>query len=186
MTKPIRAAAWLALALLSGSCAVRESKPVVRTDFDPGTSFAGYRNFAWAKVDPVVVTSPQPLNPNTHAALMQETVSQLRAKGFSHVSSTAEADFAVAFVLGSRDSLQENIYPASVSAVATVGQDYPESVEVREITTGALAIEIFRLPSGSRTWTGWATTGLTMDVYAHSEDTIREMVELILANFPPS
>lgn len=175
----------VALALLVAACAVSESDPVVRTDYDPGTSFAGYGSFAWASDDPIVVTSMQPLAPATKTALLEETAARLRAKGFRQVTSGSDADMTVAFVLGSRDSLQQNVFPASTSPVGTVGRDYGESTDVREITTGALAIEIFQQPSGQRVWTGWATTGLTMDVYANSVETIRQMVSLILEKFPP-
>jgi len=173
------------LALLLGACAVSESDPVVRTDYDPGTRFASYRSFAWTTDDPIVVTSMQPLAPTTRTALVEETAARLKAKGFRQVASAADADITVAFVLGSQDSLQENVFPGSISPVGTVGRDYRESTDVREVTTGALAIEIFQQPSGQRIWTGWATTGLTMDVYANSADTIREMVSLILDKFPP-
>lgn len=180
-----RALTGLGLALLLAACAVSESDPVVRTDYDPGTSFAGYHSFAWTTDDPIVVTSMQPLAPTTRSALLEETAAQLETKGLRQVASASDADMTVAFVLGSQDSLQENVFPGSISPVGTVGRDYRESTDVREVTTGALAIEIFQQPSGQRVWTGWATTGLTMDVYANSAETIREMVSLILEKFPP-
>ena len=69
---------------------------------------------------------------------------------------------------------------------ATVGIGYPQRSEVREVTTGAISIDVFNQASGQRTWTGWATTGLTMDVRANSEPVAREMVRLILEVFPPT
>lgn len=175
----------LTTALILAACAVREAPPTAFADFDAGTDFSNYRKYAWMQADPVIVTAARPINPNTSTVLMRETAKTLRAKGFRRVSKPEDADFVVSFVLGSRESLQVNNYPGRFRQVGEMGVVYGETSDVREISTGALSIEFFNQASGQRTWTGWATTGLTMDVYANSEDTIKEMVALILDQFPP-
>jgi hypothetical protein len=117
---------------------------------------------------------------------MDETSSQLAARGIRRVANPEEADFVVAFSVGTRDDLQVNNFPAKYRQFPTVGRSYPQQSEVREVTTGALSIEVFNQASGQRTWTGWASTGLTMDVRANAEPVARDMVRLILEVFPPT
>ena len=175
----------LLAALLLSACAVREAAPSVFADFDQGTDFSGYETFAWANGDPVIVTAAQPLTkPTSRVTLLESTESALRAKGIRRVKTPEEADFIVSFVLGTEDSLQENNFPGRFRQVGQEGVVYGETSEVREVSPGVIFIE-FADGRGQRTWTGWATTGLTMDVYANSEDKFREMVTLILEQFPP-
>ncbi len=181
----LRHALGLATLLALSACAVREAAPSAFADFDEGTDFSGYQAYAWMRADPVIVTAARPLNPNTSTVLMRETEKALKARGFRRVGKQEDADFVVSFVLGSRESLQVNEYPGRFRQVGEVGVVYGERSDVREVSTGAISIEFFSQASGQRTWTGWATTGLTMDVYANSEETIREMVALILDQFPP-
>ncbi len=179
-----RLALILLVCALSPACATREAKPVAFADYDRETSFAGYRSYAWMKANPLFVATIQPVNPNLEATLMSETAALLAAKGIRRVEKPEDADFVVSFTVGSRDNLQVNNYPGRYR-LGRVGSAYPESSEVREVTTGAIAIEVFNQETGTRTWTGWATTGLTMDVRADSAPVVKEMVQLILEQFPP-
>lgn len=174
-----------AIGPLSG-CAVQEASPVAFTDFDPGTDFSNYQTFAWMRPDPLYNATAQPVTPSLQQNLMRDTAAGLTAKGYRQVSKPADADFVVSFAIGTVNSLQENNYPGRTNPLASSDLDYPESSEIREVTTGAISIEIFEARSGRRTWTGWATTGLTLDVRADAKAVTNEMVTLILAKFPPS
>jgi len=171
--------------LLLSACALREAPPEVVTDYDPGTDFNGYQTFAWMSAHPLLNATSQPVTPNLEKNLMDETAAQLSAQGYRKVATPAEADFVVSFVIGTRSSLQVNAYPGRYRPPGNVGGSYHESSEVREVTTGAISIEFFNQQTAQRIWTGWATTGLTMDVRANAEETTREMVQLILEQFPP-
>jgi len=167
-------------------CAVQEASPVAFTDFDPDTDFSHYHTFAWMRPDPLFNATAQPVTPNLQKNLMRDTAAGLKAKGYRQVSKPADADFVVSFAIGAVDSLHENNFPGRTNPLASSDLDYPESSEIREITTGAISIEIFEARSGRRTWTGWATTTLTLDVRADARAVTSEMVALILAEFPPS
>ena len=170
--------------LLSG-CAVREGSTSVYADYDPGTRFDGYRTFTWESANPLVVATSGVVSPSLQPSLMQETASILRARGLRQVNSRLEADLLVAFAIGSVSSLQENNYPGSQQPIGTVGQSYSESSEVREITTGMLSVDMFNRGSGQRVWTGWAATGLTMDVRVNQSEEVADIIGQILAQFPP-
>ena len=81
---------------------------------------------------------------------------------------------------------QQTTFPGRYRQIGTVGQTYGESSEIREITTGALAIEIFDQASARRLWTGYATTGMTMDVRINSQAETKELVAMIMDQFPPN
>jgi hypothetical protein len=176
----------LSLVCLISACAVREGKTSIYADYDPGTSFTDYRTFAWMTQNPLVASTPDVVNPNLQTNLMAETAAQLKNKGFRQVSTPGEADIVVAFTIGARDSLQENNFPGRYRQIGTVGQTYGESSEIREITTGALSIEIFDQASARRLWTGYATTGVTMDVRINSQAETKELVAMIMDQFPPN
>ena len=186
MTKPQTSFWILAACVLVAGCAVREAKPIAFADYDRETDFSGYRSYAWMSVNPLYVATIQPVNPSLQKYLMDETSAQLTALGMRKVARPEDADFVVAFSVGTRDDLQINNYPAKYRQFATGSIGYRARSEVREVTTGAITIDVFNQASGQRTWTGWATTGLTMDVRANSEPIVREMVRLILEVFPPA
>lgn len=174
----------LVMLFISG-CAVREGTTSVYADYDPGTRFDNYRTFTWESANPLVVSTSGVVSPSLQPSLMQETAGILKARGLRQVSSRLEADLLVAFAIGSVSSLQENIYPGSQQPIGTVGQSYSETSEVREITTGMLSVDMFNRASGQRVWTGWAATGLTMDVRMNQSEEVADIIGQILAQFPP-
>jgi len=185
ITSTPKALIAIAALQLLAACAVREAPPVAYSDFDRGTDFSGYHTFAWARPDPLYNATAQPVTPNLQKNLMRETAATLTAKGFRQVEKPDDADLVVSFAIGTIDSLQVNNFPGRSNPIASSELDYPETSEIREVTTGAISIEIFTAGSMQRIWTGWATTGLTLDVRANAEATTKEMVTLILAQFPP-
>ena len=136
----------LTLLLLTSGCV---TQPQLKTfsDYDEGTKFTDYRSFAWMTQNPLFVASMQPVNPSLQQSLMRETSAQLKARGFSQVSRPEDADFVVSFTVGSRDNLQVNNYPSKYRQIATVGQSYPETSEVREVTTGKVVMSTDKLPN---------------------------------------
>ena len=164
------------LTLLLHACAVSEVNPEVFSDYDRGTSFAGYQTFAWQSADPMVVASPRPITAEGRRIALARTVSGLEAKGFRHVKRDANPDLEVVVVFGSRDGLKLNNYPGRW------GRSY---VELRDAPQGGIGIELFKGGTEQLLWTGWATTGLTEEVYANRDDVIEELINKVLAEFPP-
>ncbi len=166
------------LTLLSvAACAVSENNPQVFADFDRGTSFDSYRTFAWKSVDPFVVSSTRPLQEDSRALLLKETSAQLEAKGLTQVDLDTNPDLLVSIIVGSRSGLRQNNYPIW-------GRNYSD---VRDTSTGGVGVELFRAGADpeQRLWTGWATTGLTEEVYVHREDVVQQLITLVLDQFPP-
>jgi hypothetical protein len=178
--------AVIALACLSTACAVREGSTKVFADYDSGTRFDTYRTFAWESANPLVVATNGVVDPRLQPSLMKETAAQLSSKGLREVKSKLDADLLVAFTIGSTDTLQENNFPGSVQPIGTVGQSYRESSEIREVTTGLLSVDMFNRTNRSRVWTGWAATGLTIDVRLNQQEEVKSIITLIMEQFPPA
>jgi hypothetical protein len=166
---------FLALALLNG-CAVSEVDPQVFTDYDPGTRYTGYRTFTWQQ-PPLVSSASRPIAPETQRFALKETATLLMAKGLKQVETGADADLLVSVVVGSRGGLVVNNYPGRW------GGNYSD---LREVTTAGLGVELFNAQTAQRVWTGWATTGLTAEVYANREDVIKQILTMVLAEYPPA
>lgn len=165
----------LAVVLLHG-CAVSEVDPKVFTDYDPGTRYSSYTTFAW-QTPPLVSSSPRPVASETRDFALKETATLLVAKGLQQVQTAADADLLVSVVVGSRGGLVVNNYPGRW------GGNYSD---LREVTTAGLGVEIFNRKTTQRLWTGWATTGLTAEVYANRQDVIKEILTMVLAEYPPT
>jgi len=178
--------AVIALACLSAACAVREGSTKVFADYDSGTRFDTYRTFTWESANPLVVATTGVVDPRLQPSLMKETSAQLSSKGLREVKSKLDADLLVAFTIGSTDSLQENNFPGSVQPIGTVGQSYRESSEIREVTTGLLSVDMFNRTNRQRVWTGWAATGLTIDVRLNQQEEVKSIITLIMEQFPPA
>lgn len=169
---------WMALVLIlaiSSGCAVSEVDPKVFTDYDPGTRYDGYRTYAWQN-PPLISSSPRPITPEAQQFALQETANLLAGKGLTPVESAADADLLVSVVIGSRSGLVVNNYPGRW------GGNY---ADLRETTTAGLGVELFRADNTQRIWTGWATTGLTAEVYANRKEVIKEVLTMVMAEYPP-
>ena len=171
-------AGWFAVAMMSiamSACAVSEVDPQVFTDYDPGTRYDGYRTFAWQD-PPLVSSSPRPIAPEVTQFALTETATLMTRKGLKQVESAADADLLVSVVVGSRSGLVVNNYPGRW------GGNY---ADLRETTTAGLGVELFIADTAQRIWTGWATTGLTAEVYANRQEVIKEILTMVLAEYPP-
>lgn len=171
-------AGWLVMALmliaLSG-CAVSEVDPQVFTDYDPGNRYDAYRTFTWQE-PPLISSSPRPIAPEARQFALAKTAKLLTEKGLRQVESAADADLLVSVVVGSRSGLVVNNYPGRW------GGNY---ADLRETTTAGLGVELFTADTAQRIWTGWATTGLTAEVYANRQEVIEEILTMVLAEYPP-
>lgn len=174
-SSPIAWLFWAMLSVLLSACAVSEVDPQVFTDYDPGTRYNGYRTFAWQD-PPLVSSSPRPIAPEARQFALAETAKLLTEKGLKQVESAADADLLVSVVVGSRSGLVVNNYPGRW------GGNY---ADLRETTTAGLGVELFTADTTQRIWTGWATTGLTAEVYANRTEVIKEILTMVLAEYPP-
>lgn len=80
------------------------SKPT--TNHDPNSDFSSPKNYAWVGDNPLKLgQTSQQVSPFVQEYLMNATRSALAAKGYTLVDSADDANYAVAFTLGSRDQI---------------------------------------------------------------------------------
>lgn len=168
--------AMLAAFTLS-ACMVSEVDPKPQVDYDPGTDFSRYSTFAWKLPDPIVVATDRPVAEETRRELLKETARQLETKGLRQLAAAdADSDLVVSIAIGSRSGVKLNNYPGRW------GGSY---IDLREITTAGIGVDLTERGSGQLLWSGWATTPLTEEVYADRNAVVRKVVDTVLGQFPP-
>lgn len=153
-------------------------------DYDATADFASYKKFSWISPHPLLEGGQNPL---LEGRLMRITQQILQAKGYQFVEQSDEADFTVAFTVGSREKIRVDSYPAAYRhPYAWRGYPYGvNNVNVRQYTEGRLAIDVFDVQRHGPVWYGWATKNITSGDQANPEPVLREVIGAILANFPP-
>lgn len=174
------AMAIVSLAIVAGCTSLKAEH-----DYDPSADFASYQSFSWIGPRPLLAGGQSPL---LEGRLMRLTEETLRAKGYHFVSNPEDADFVVAFTVGSRERVRVDSYPSAYRHPYRWG-GYPyaaNEVSVRQYTEGRLAIDVFDVQRHGPVWHGWATKTITSSDQADPEPVIRSIIAAIMANFPPA
>jgi len=166
-------------------------------DHDSSHDFSGYKTFAWISANPMKVgPSVQSPNPLLEPRIMRAVEGALDAKGFSQVAEPRSADFAVSFTVGSREKIKvHESYPTMSVGYATAypghwgwGASYhccARNTEVRQYTTGILAIDVFDVQEKRPVWHGAASKTINQSDRENIDATVKAAVDAILAGFPP-
>ena len=112
------------------------------------------------------------------------------------VEEPKNADFVLSFTVGSREKISVNSYP-SMSVGYSTG--YPShwgwgaayhccatDTQVRQYTTGILAIDVFDVKERRPVWHGAASKTINEKDRENIEKTVKAAVDAILGGFPPS
>jgi hypothetical protein len=182
------------VASLAGGCATGFK---ATHDHDSSHDFSGYKSFAWISANPMKVgPSVQSPNPLLEPRIMRAVESALAAKGFSQVAEPKSADFVLSFTVGSREQIKvQNTYPTMSVGYATGypshwgwGASYhccARDTEVRQYTTGILAIDVFDVQEKRPVWHGAASKTINESDRENIEATVKAAVDAVLAGFPP-
>ena len=182
----------LASSLLSG-CATGFK---ATHDHDPGHDFSGYKTFSWISANPMKVgPSVQSPNPLLEPRIMATVEAALGDKGYALVPDAGSADFVMSFTVGSREKIQVNSYPTMSMGYST---GYPghwgwgaayhccaTDTQVRQYTTGILAIDVFDVKERRPVWHGAASKTINEKDRENMSATVKAAVDAILAGFPP-
>jgi hypothetical protein len=179
---------FLAFAIVLGLAAGCSSF-AVNSDFDQSANFADYQTFNFISDKPLLVADIAGASPLLPGRLMKAARKELTAKGFRFVDDRASADFVISFTLGARDKIRVTSYPTTYRRGAYVGgwgAPYYNEVDVRNYTEGTLSIDLFDVQTRKPVWHGWAVKSITSADRENPEPLINEIVEAILAEFPPT
>ncbi|RJF91113.1 DUF4136 domain-containing protein [Sphingomonas cavernae] len=166
------------LAVLS-ACA---STPTINYDHDPTADFSKYRTYSW-----VFTGVPQGMNPLAFQRVKASIDRSLAARSYTQAS---PGDFAIAFTLGARDRVEVSDYGPYSTFYPGWGIGYRygwarpySNVEVRNVTDGTLAVDIYDATTKKPIWHGTATQQITPGKV--DQATIDTAVDSVLAKFPP-
>lgn len=165
--------------------------PVV--DYDQGTNFAAYKSYAFISDHPLMLAEgASGGSPLLEGKLMRQTETTLQSKGFVKAAHPEDADFTVGFTVGARDKIRVNSYPEPYrpyyGAWAWGGPYYAgatNNVDVQQYTEGRLAIDIYDVAEHKPVWHATATKRITDSMRRNPNEAIHEIVNEILASFPP-
>ena len=168
-----------ATALLLAAC---QTGPTINSDFDPAVNFAKYRTYSW-----IYTGAPQGMNPLTYDRVKTSIDRSLAARGYTQAN---PGDFAVAFTLGRRDSVQVTDYGPYGGFYPGWGHSYRwgwapiyNPVEIRNVTEGSLAIDFYDTSTKRPIWHGTATQEVTPG--SVNQALIDTAVDGVIAKFPP-
>lgn len=158
----------------------------VYSDYDPDQVFTDYRMFSWVSDNPMSLSGDNPVSALTGKRIMQAVKQELKQKGYQYTSQPDEANFLVAFSVGSR----ENVHFRSSPRVIRYddwrwGQQYyqVDQVSAYKYMEGSISIDIFDVKRKSPVWHGVASGKINHKM--PETESIPVAVSAILESFPP-
>ncbi len=194
----LRTALSLLLVLSISACAAQLKSSV---DVAEHAEFGELKTYAWITEQPLFTSnavSPEVVNPLSEQRIRTAVEEQLQHKGYRKVS-IDQADFVVAFTLGTRERVRVQQYYndfgynyygyhhgfSRFGRFGRFGRGYNgfgPSVSVRTFTEGTLVVDIFENAEKEAIWHGSATKRLSRD--NGTRQLIDEAVTTLLAEFP--
>jgi len=193
-----RRACIFAAALLSAALGGCASGFSAIYDYDRAHDFSDFQKWAWISEHPMTVgeTANMP-SPLLEPRIMAAIESDLFTKGLDRVDDPADADFVVAFTVGSRDKIKVDSYPTYYGGYAypsrwghpyyggAYGMGMATETRVRNYTEGRIAVDIFDVSDQIPVWHGVAEKSITDSDRKNAEATIDAAVTAVLGGFPP-
>lgn len=178
----------ISLSIILGLLASCATTLPVRTDYDRNTDFSSYQTFTWVGDNPLIL--PKEGNPRISALnrerIVTAIVNELERKGYT-MAAAGEADFAVAYTVGTRDRIDVDSYPLSYRGRWYWTPSYWEyEIRARTYEEGMLSIDIFDQNTHRPVWHGFTHKRITQSDVRDPEPAIQKAVAAILAKFPPS
>lgn len=150
----------------------------VSYDFDRTANFTGYKTYAWVR--------GTPLNDEiNHRRIVNAVDTQLAAKGFTQVDTSANPDVLVAYHATFNRDLQISGFSSGWGPYR-FGANRTGSARTEQILVGTLVIDMVDANTRTIVWRGTATKDI--DVKASPEKrerNINRAAEKIFKNYPP-
>lgn len=179
---------FLLLGVLLSGCATIKTG----SHHDEAASFVGYRTFSWIADNPLIVgqgNNPS-VSPLTQKKIVDTIVGELTRKGFVYTSNRNDADFVLAYTVGTRERVEATSYPSAYRGAwgwHLYGRYYYDiEVEHRMYTEGTLGVDVFDGQTKQPVWHGWATKTISGADRQDPSPSIDKAVAGLLAAFPPT
>ena len=157
-----------------------------RSDFDPNAAFDTYHSYVWAGEEPgrlAGAAETGDVDPLLARRIRESIEQHLAARGYRKVDDPADADFAIAFSVGTQEKIRIRSDPALGGHWGYGGWYAGSGVSASSYTEGTLSIDVFDGRSHLAVWHGWASRRIPPS--ADRAALVDEVVGAILASFPP-
>jgi len=153
----------LAAVLLAGTAGCSTTPtPDIRSQAAPGVPLASYRTFAWAST----ATPDGTPNPLVYQSARDALTASFKRAGLSEVA-LENADMIIGITLGARDKVDVTNWGPVAPYYPAYGRGYRygwsytySDVEVRNVTEGSLALDVFDGETDRPVWHGVASDRL--------------------------
>ena len=157
--------------------------------YDGTTNFGAYQSFSWIDDQPYIsVASSAMVDPLSLSMIKSEIQKQLEQKGYAFTDDRANADFAVAFTVGTRNEIRIDSYPSHYRGGwgwhVPYSYYYYHDTSVHTYTKGTLGVDIFDNRSSKPVWHGWAEKTVTYSDRDDPGPAIEESVRELFETFP--
>jgi hypothetical protein len=174
-----------ALVVLICSCATGST---ARVEYDSEFDFSSYSKFAWRSENPMTVgKSVSEPKESLQPRIMASIRKRLESAGYEAVDTVEQADFLLAFTVGSREmSAGETAVSTSADTAGRGGWATAYSGGANaDYAQGMLAIEISDATELRPVWHGMHGMNILQADDDYVNTLIDRAVEDILSNFPP-
>lgn len=159
--------------------------------YDESVDFGKYARFAWIDAEPLITGAEETgliISPLTQAKVQQSIQSGFERKGYELVENSDDADFVVAYTIGTRKDVSTRSYPdpyvGNWGWHVRGGYYYINEIETHDYTRGTLGVDVFDRRSKKPVWHGYAEKTITAGDKNNPQPSIDAGVRKMLESFP--
>lgn len=158
--------------------------------FDETNDFGAYETFSWVDDEPYVTGdgTPVQVSPLTQRKIEEAIRNELQRQGYQFVEDRNDADFVIAYTIGTRERLTVDHYPRPYRGAwgwhVFGSHYYVHEYREHSYTRGTLGVDIFDGDSGQAVWHGWAEKTITESDREDPSEAITEAVGKLFEEFP--
>ena len=177
----------LALVVAMVGC-VSTQQAKVSFDRNSDISTIHYKTFAWLN-EGKILAEPVDVNPVMKVRIDNAIEQAFIAKGYQLISNAEQADFTIAYTMGSREKIKVDSVPTTYRTGFVWrhgfygGIGISNETHVRNYTEGKLAIDVYDVKSHQPVWHGWAVKRIKSSEQDNPSKAIKMVVEQVVAQF---
>jgi hypothetical protein len=182
---------WPRLAILIACSGFLTACATISTGshYDETTNFGAYRTFSWIDEVPYIgYDSADRVSPLSQSKIARAIRTQLEQKGYSFIDDRDNADFVVAYTIGTREKIRVSSYPVAYQGSwgwhVHGSYYYVREYSEHSYTKGTLGVDIFDGNSKKPVWHGWAEKTISESDRKNPDAIINEGVAKLFESFP--
>jgi hypothetical protein len=157
--------------------------------YDETANFGAYKTFSWIDDVPYIADeSSSRISPLSQSKIQSAIRSELEKKNYAFTDDRDNADFVIAYTVGTRERIQTTSYPAGYFGAwgwhVHGSYYYVREITEHRYTEGTLSVDIFDGKLKKPVWHGWAEKTITKSDREDPGPAIKEGVAMLFESFP--